>query len=365
MIFSNPSGMPADWTLGFQRDGRELLIVMAKSTYALPSPGGTPQPAPDQWPLIQADRFSGEPGHSAPTLETDYAHPKPACDVLLLGSAHAASGRSARTVPVGLTVGSMRKGFRVVGHRRWERRLTGVSASDPEPFRTLPISYDVAFGGTDLTEVAQGRPAAYQPNPVGRGYWMHTDHIDGQPLPNTEEFDAPIQQPSGQYRPMALSPLGRNWEGRAHLAGTYDRAWIERTAPFWPDDFDARYFQAAPSDQVIPHPTGGESVVLANLTADGHRAFNLPNRRVPVTFIPYKGRDLTIEARIDTIVLLPDQDRFTMTWRVGLPLGRSVFDVQEVVVGDMPRAWHRARQFPGKSYYPSLGALVRERQRAR
>src|SRR2546422_6031182 len=44
-----------------------------------------------------------------------------------------------------------------------------------------------------------------------------------------------------------------------------------------------------------------------------------------------------------TLFRSPDQQRFTLTWRVALPLGRSVFDVKETVVGEMSPAWYRAR----------------------
>ena len=83
---------------------------------------------------------------------------------------------------------------------------------------------------------------------------------------------------------------------------------------------------------------------------------------MPVTFIPHKGRDLTRQANIDTIVLEPDEGQFTMTWRSALAMERSVFDIKEVIVGRMPETWHRARRFPGKPYYANLGEAVRARR---
>ncbi|MGY4828971.1 DUF2169 family type VI secretion system accessory protein [Sphaerotilaceae bacterium SBD11-9] len=363
MRFTNQTGLPAGWTLGFEPDGREMIVVMAKATYTLPSPGEQPELAPEQQALVEADEFTGEPGLSAPRHETDYAHRKPGCDVLLLGSAHAPPGQQVPRVLVGLKVADMVKQFAVVGQRRWRRQLVGVSASPPEPFTTMPISYDTAFGGTDCTR--EDAPVTYRPNPVGAGYWRHTDRIDDQPLPTSEEHDVPVVAHDVEYRPMSFSPIGRNWTPRAAYAGTYDQQWIENTAPLWPADFDPRYFQAAPPDQVIPYPQGGEPVVLRNLTADNQRAFQLPVHRMPVVFIPHKGRDVNLDARIDTLVFEPDQNRFTMTWRANLPLGRSIFDVKETIVGEMPAAWHRARRFPGKTYYPGLAALVQARKRPR
>lgn len=362
MRLTNVTGLPASWTMGFQRDGREMLVVIVKATYALPSSGREAQLAPDQVPLVEADQFAGAPGLSAPLYETDYAHRKPACDVSLVGSAYAPNGRPMTRTQVGMKVGSVLKVFTVVGPRVWRKGIANISATAPRPFESLPITYDCAFGGTDRTQEESGRTETFLHNPVGRGYWRHTDHIDGQPLPNTEETNRPVQKYNHEYAPMAFSPIGRNWLPRTKLAGTYDQQWIENTAPFWPDDFDERYFQAAPLGQTMPYPQGGEEVRLHNLTPDGRRAFRLPRRRMPMIFIPHNGHDVNRDGSLDTIVLEPDEQRFTLTWRVTLPLGRSVFDVKETIIGEMPRAWHRARQFPGKVYYRSLGELVKARR---
>ncbi|CAL8481174.1 DUF2169 domain-containing protein [Caballeronia sp. S22] len=359
MNLVNATGLPAGWTMGLRRDGRETLIVIVKSTWTLPASGHAPAIAAEQVPLVEADCFTGEPGCSAPLYETDYAHFKPACDVLLIGSACAPAGRPTTRVNVGIGVGTVLKQFAVVGPRRWRKRLTGVRPDDPTPFVTLRIGYDVAFGGTDRTEESHGRTATYLTNPVGRGYWRHTAKIDGQPLPNTEQIGVPVTDPGGSYVPMALSPIGRSWTPRCRFAGTYDETWLENTAPLWPNDFDERYFQAAPADQVLSYPKGGEEITLLNLTSDGRRHFRLPEKRMPVTFIPYKGCDVVREAFLDTIVLEPDDQRFTLTWRATLALGRSIFDVKEVVAGEMSAAWHRARRFPHKTYYRSLADAVK------
>jgi hypothetical protein len=358
MRFTNVSGAPANWTMGFRRDGRELLVVMAKVTYVLPLSGQEASPAPEQVPLVQADVFTGQPGLSSPLYESDYAHSKPGCDVLLIGSAYAPRAQEATRVVVGIKVGSVAKTFAVVGPRVWQKGPLGITPSTPRAFQSLPITYDCAFGGTDRTHQDRGQTRTFVSNPVGAGYYHYTDDIDGKPMPNTEQVDRPVTEPNGKYLPMALSPIGRNWAPRSGFAGTYDKDWIENTAPLWPADFDERYFQAAPQDQIVPHPQGGEPVVLGKLTPDGYRAFQLPVRRMPVTFIPHKGRDATRQGVLDTIVFEPDREIFTLTWRVTLPLGKSVFDVKETVVGEMPAAWHRARRSPGKPYYRSLGEAV-------
>ena len=363
MRFTNESGVPAGWTLGFERDGRERLVIAVKATYRLPADGAEAVPHDEPVELVTADLHTGEPGLSAPLHETDYAHAKPGCDVLLVGSAWAPGGRPAPRVPVRLRVGTMDKAFAVLGPRRWRRTWTGVAAGDPEPMLSRPIGYDGAFGGTWDDPASPGRSRMCELNPVGRGFTPDARRLDGEWMPDTEELDRPIAAPRNDFRPMAFGPIGRHWMPRRSFAGTYDDAWARARAPFWPDDFDPRYFQAAPPDQVIAHPVGGEPVLLQHLTPDGLRRFHLPARRMPVLFIPCRGKDVAREASLDTIILEPDAERFTLTWRATLTLANSVFDVQEVVVGERPAAWHRARRFPGKTYYPSLGALVAARRR--
>jgi hypothetical protein len=363
--FTNVTGMPANWTMGFRRDGRELLVVVVKATYNLPPPGAAPTLARAHVPLIEADVFTGEPGFSAPLFESDYAHAKLACDVLLVGSAYAPWGRRVARTVIGLKVGSLVKQFAVVGPRVWKDGVLRIIAGEPQPFESIPINYDRAFGGTAPAHADRGQTATFVNNPVGVGYYPSTEEINGKAMPNTEQVDRPVTRPDGDYMPMAFSPIGRNWTPRSGFAGTYDQNWIENTAPLWPADFDERYFQAAPPDQIIPYPQGGEEVVLRNVTADGHRVFQLPVQRMPVTFIPHKGRDITREGALDTIVFEPDHERFSLTWRVTLPFGKSVFDVKETVVGDMPPAWHRARRSRGKPYFASLGEAVAALQRRR
>lgn len=257
MDFVNDPTRVAGWTLGFERDGRELIVVAIKATYAIPLKGETLLLAEEQVPLVESDVFTGEPGYSAPVYESDYAHLKPMCDVLVIGSAHAPEGRPVRHVDVGLRIGALTKVLRVTGDRRWHDGLLGARAGNAEPFVIQPIGYDYAYGGVSIRHDDPGSARTYLTNPVGRGYAPHKERLDGQPMPHTEQAGHPIIDPAGSYRPMALGPIGRAWTPRAQLAGTYDQRWLDERAPFWPDDFDYRHFQAAPQDQWIPHPVGG------------------------------------------------------------------------------------------------------------
>ena len=367
MELLNATKMKAAYTMGMKPDGRELLVVVVKGTFKIPNdPNQKPELADEQADLVMADEFTGEPGFSAPIYESDFAPMKPRCDVILNGTAYAPQGKLMAHVPVALRVGSMRKAFNVVGNRVWRLGLFGVVATIPEPFLTMPISYDNAFGGVDNSHENPKRHAALAENPVGRGFHvnMARDAIEGKPLPNTEAAGRAVRSPRVKYRPMAFGPVGRNWQPRQRYGGTYDQNWIDNVFPFLPADFDNQYYQCAPKDQQLDRLNGGEEVVLFNLTPRGQTRFRLPMIEVPVTFYRKNGGEVATGTVLDTLVIEPDLNRFMLAWRIALPLKRNMFEIEQVVVGRMTRAWYRARQL-GKAYYSSLEELLSERRAQR
>jgi hypothetical protein len=189
-------------------------------------------------------------------------------------------------------------------------------------------------------------------NPVGRGFYNNLEPsvLDGAPLPNTEQPGHPLTMPNDlRLQPMSFGPVGRSWHPRLQLAGTYDDQWLRDHFPFLPPDFDDRHYQSAPADQQIPHPQGGEEIVLANLTPDGGIAFTLPVFNAPIHFFPKTGDQEDGTLLLDTIVLEPDRRRFMLTWRATRPLMRSMFDVRQVLVGRKSNEWWATRsvmEFP-------------------
>jgi hypothetical protein len=210
----------------------------------------------------------------------------------------------------------------------------------------MPISYDVAFGGTDRFGDDEREHGAYLPNPVGRGWHrqLKDEWVDGTPLPNTEGIDGPVANPAGNYVPMSFGPLGRGWPDRVRFAGTYDQQWLDDVFPFLPRDFDARYYQAAPLDQQIPLPKSTLEVAMSGLTADGLRRFELPYFDAPVHVFPKRGGQEDLTASLDTIAFEPDHERFTMSWRVARPLKRNMHEIAQVLVGKKGGEWWQQRE---------------------
>jgi hypothetical protein len=366
MELINATKMEADYTTGLRPDGRELLVVAVKGTFEfLGEPGKEPVLAKEQVPLVHTDVFTGEPGFSATLYEIDYAPRKPRCDVLLNGSAYAPGGRPVERLTVALRVGSLHKSFDVVGNRVWKKGAMLVTATEPEPFTAMPVSYDNAFGGVDRSHEDPARHRWYATNHAGVGYSENTtaEVIDGKPLPNTEETGRKVQDPQGRYRPMAFGPLGRSWQPRIKWAGTYDEKWLDERFPFLPDDFDERYYQCAAEDQQTDYLQGGELVELTNLTPEGRTTFRLPKQlRVTVLFLLRTGEMIEAPAALDTLLLEPDRRQFTLAWRTAHPVCRTIREIQQIIVGRTARDWedeqNRQRRLAGKQRFPSLREMV-------
>jgi hypothetical protein len=369
MELINATRMVAGYTMGMEPSGRELLVVVVKGTFRIPvEQGARLQLVEEQVPLVMSDIFFGEPGLSAPKYEVDFAPKKLRCDVLLNGHAYAPGGRSTERVNVGLKVGNWSKSFTVIGDRAWYT-AGGPRVTSTTPFTEMPISYDHAFGGTDLRHDDPAQHAAFMPNPTGRGFHKHVNSkwLEGTPLPNTEESGAPVDQPDGAYRPMSFGVIGRHWEPRHRYAGTYDQNWLDNVFPFLPSDFDDQYYQAAPLDQQLPIPMGERIVSLFNITPDGRRDFTLPHFEAPIWIFPKNGRREELSAPVDTIVIEPDLERVTMTWRAARPLKKNMFEIAQVLLGRKGSDWWQRREkveFPipivAELTPPALSAEIEE-----
>jgi hypothetical protein len=342
----NQMGYPHQFTMGMDKASHEYVVVVVKGTFDFPeAPNGPVRKSQEQTPLVFADTQTGEPGYSATLWETDFAFRKPRCDVVLNGCAHAPGGRPAERVPVGIKIGNWSKLFEVVGNREWRAVGPVFTSTAPEPFVKMPITYDRAWGGVDRLNPEDALPGAYLRNPVGTG-WAQTKNqrlIPGLRLPNTQKAGEDIRSPFGDYTPMSFGPVGRGWPGRIEFGGTYDDNWTKNIFPFLPADFDERYFQMAPADQQIDMPRGGEEVQLVNLTPEGRTSFRLPDTALPMTL--FKGRQKTFEGSVlpDTVLLDPENRRFSLVWRVSQRFERTILDFTECWVGPPTESMLRAR----------------------
>ena len=363
MELLNATDMLASYTMGTDKTGRESLVVVVKGTFTLPLNGSMPVLSEVQVPIVEADQFSGEPGFSAVTYESEYAPFKPRCDVLINGSACAAKGKQVSSLEVGIKLANITKVIQVIGNRFWFTGTGSIGVTSPQPFNKMPISYDVAFGGIDDAHPNPDKRDAFMANPFGKGLHrnLQNELVHNTPLPSTQERGKSVSYPDKDYKPMAFGPIGRAWPERAQYAGTYDQAWIDDVFPFLPADFDDRYFQSAPADQQCDYLQGGELVQLLNFTEQGKTTFTLPKIEVPLVYFRTKGDDEHLKAVIDTLIIEPDKGTFSLIWRSSLPLKKNIFEIPQILVGKKSKGWWRARTL-GKTYYPSLAHIAKARE---
>lgn len=332
-------GLEGGLTIATDKEGRQVLVVVVKGTYEI-RPDGRCRLAVPQIPPVEADISLGEPGESSIVDETDYATFKPKTDILLKGNAYAPGGKRTEVVDVQMTVGPVTKAVRVFGDRIWKPGLAvGFEVSAPIPFTKMPLIYERAFGGRD-----------HPPNPVGRGFHRPgAADVAGSLLPNLENPKALLKNPYESPGPACFGPVGRNWEPRVGHAGTYDEAWKEKRFPFLPEDFDDRYFQAAPADQVAGPLQGGEKVVLKNVTPEGSLEFTLPKPDIAAQVIGLDDVDEQLPAVLDTVVLEPELRRVSLVWRSSLRLTVKPTRILEVRAGAVTparrHAWEKGKRF--------------------
>jgi hypothetical protein len=367
MNIVNETGLISGWTLGFRKDGREIIVVVVKATYDIPeNPADVPCLSKAQIPLVKADICADEPGTSGTLIESDYAHFKPKCDVVLNGCACAPEGQKATEMNVGMAVGTMAKAFTVYGDRWWEKGRMGVKPTQPEPFEQLFLSYDRAYGGVDIHPDKPDKKLTYLQNPVGIGYYPYKsgEKLVGMPIANTAELGKNPLDTKGKFKPMSFSPICRNFEERIKYTGTYDQEWLDNKAPYWPDDFNYAYFQCAPNDQQIDYPNGGEQVRLVNLAPKSDISFSLPSLKIPVIFTGFNGDLKENYPVVDTIVFEPDKNIFTYTARTIYEVKKDVFEVKEIIFG-MNLNKYRTFISTGKKQFENLHEVFLWRKKLR
>lgn len=333
----NTTGMVAGLTVATDKSGVDHCVAVVKGTFVVGADGQTTL-ADVQAPLVTADEHYGAPDKTSIRYESEFALAKPCTDVTFVGAAVAPHGRAVKELIVVLDLPTGRKQLRVVGDRRWERGLAGLRLSEPAPFRTIPLVYERAFGGSDHSHRDAKHHGTELRNPLGVGFHRNPDTavIVGSPLPNIEDPHAPITSPRSLPPPVGCGVVGRSWQPRIKQAGTYDADWLKDRAPFLPADFDDHYFLSAPVDQQLPHLRGGEVLKCLHMSPEGPFMVTVPRVDVPVSF-RFHDRDVLIVPVLDTVIVEPGHRRIMVVWRASTRL-RKLNALREVHVGPRKRA---------------------------
>jgi hypothetical protein len=308
----------------YDAEGREVMVVLVKASFRLGS--SWTERAAEPLPIHLCDELFPSGGLRYPC---DLILAKTGTDVIVNGAAYAPSGLAEPAVPVALRVGATHRALRVFGPRTWVRGAGGLVPGEPEPFASLPLGYEHAFGGSDGVRV-------FAHNPIGLGFWDPEvrDDPEGLPLPRIEDEAAPIASPEDRPAPAGLGAIPGHWPPRAGHGGTYDDRWERTRAPLAPEDFDLRFFDAASPGLTIEEGLeGGEDVELVNLAPSGRVVTALP--RVGLWLLVGEA---AVPLSLDRVILEPDDDRVALTYRASIDVTGQIdwLPPMEIVEGAEP-----------------------------
>jgi uncharacterized protein YjbI with pentapeptide repeats len=246
------------------------------------------------------------------TYESDFAYFKPRADLLLTGKCHAPEAKPSQAFKAVFQVGNITKTLAVFGRRYWK----GLSPapSNPEMFTEMPLCYENSFGGKDFNK-----------NPVGTGYLSEQHEREPRELllPTIEDPRQLIHSSKDCPEPAGFGPLGKMWSQRYAKIGTYTDKYVDQRWPWFPNDFDWGYFNAAPQDmQVEGYLKGDEPLYFQNLhPLHSQYHCNLPGLRIRC-FIntsdssqQERAHFKEVPLNLDTLWVDMEAEKLVLAWR--------------------------------------------------
>lgn len=321
----NTSPFAASMALFPNEDAVDTLYVIVKASFNI---GKEFTLADEQLKPEAADVYWTEPGKSSLKAASDMHIGKAATDIIMLGHASAPEQKETTQLDVSLSVGKVNKQVRVFGDRHWQDgRITA-----PSRFKTMAMVYEKAYGGI---HIADGQiQSAETRNPVGRGFAgkRKAEEMNGVPLPNLEDPNQLIREPTDQPTPACFGFCAPNWQPRVDHAGTYDEAWKKTRAPYLPKDFDKRFLNMAHPDLVYPgFLQGGEPVHISGMHPKGDLQFDVPQVGLAAQ-ITLAGKVEQPEFDLETLILEPNQLKLSLVWRAALPCDKKALKISEIKI---------------------------------
>lgn len=342
MTFANNTPFAAEAIPFFAPDGREVVLVIMKATFArverralraetqmpvrltdvphLPEETGF---APNGPFLRAPDGDRGPPVEVSLKYASDVCTSKRGMDVVLV--AEAVSVKRTLAADVAISLGAKKLTLRVHGERVYDRAIGKLSFGPAAAFERRPLVWELAYGGT-----SDDFSAVERHNPVGRG--VASGELAGRPAPCIEDPAAPLV-PGSASAPVGVGAIATSWLPRSKHAGTYDTAWHEHRMPLSPADYDVRAGNVAAPALVLEQPLApGELCATMGLVPEGLWSFDVPRLAFTVRARTADGRALKATPTPDTLLLEPAKDRIELVARVVFPMGRGKSLLREVQV---------------------------------
>ena len=310
---------------------------------------------------IAEDGFCGLAEEQAPFEDPTEERPEPeffpyksATDLVVQGAAHAPGERSVPEMIAAVLVGRMRKEIKVIGDRTCTyQHGQAPKFSEPEPFTTMPLGYERAYGGKDpsprektLEELLAVHPGTYPRNDTGRGYVLanEPDSMEGLALPNLENprdrltpnrlvvgdssnwWKQPLPESFDWTRPhwyprmvhLGLAPEGLPSDERliSEVKKGYLPVGHQRLCanPFTDPHFSLRFTNGAAWDLIFPYLRADEQIKLKGMRPQGDWLVQLPGT-APEMLVRFRGASSRVLPVLHTVLIQTDEARLTLVWR--------------------------------------------------
>ncbi|MDQ1812070.1 DUF2169 domain-containing protein [Massilia sp. CCM 9210] len=297
-----------------------------------------------QWPKVMQSLPSGRP--------LDDIMPKQRAEALLAGQAFAPAGKALGQMHVRLRVGQIDKSLRVWGERQWRYGLLPrYAVSQPQPFLSMPLVYERAYGG-----------AHYPANPTGRGpsaaWFAGLRGRTSGPMHNLDYPQSCVLSRAKPARPAGFGAIDLGWAPRKDKHGSFDQRWLREDAPGLARDIDWSIFNVAPADQWQDgYFSGGEAYRLEGL----HPALPVIEGRLPRSqaraFVVRDGQSAAqaeeVPLNFDTVWFFPEHELGCVLFHGQTTIGDSdALDIDALMI-----AYEHAGQPKSVEHYRHVLAL--------
>jgi hypothetical protein len=336
MQLANQTAFPATVTAADHEGvARRIGLLTAKATFKFDAQGKVEIDTQEPFPLLSSDEktpLGYLPSDAQPRADTAF-------EVVLLGHAYAPKQHPVTSLTVALNVGEARREITVFGDRAWVPGPSkGRAISRPQPFVKMPLTYQRAFGGAEevnldresvfeLSDRTNRHGIGFDAERMARELGIALKAPAGYPslppkyvrrLPNLENPRALIARPEDEPEPTCWATVPVDvaiWQARTAKEQAIAPRSRSKPVP-GPQPMPQVVAYRAHPDWVVPLPKTAPKIRLENLV-ESARLLELTMPELSLV------ADYTIDGRIgsrpmlpQTLVLLPDQARFYVVYRL-------------------------------------------------
>ncbi|MFH1137209.1 MAG: DUF2169 domain-containing protein [Pseudomonadota bacterium] len=241
MKISKPDHLGFLWQAFLDR-GRNMAAAAVLACFTLDDP-------PAQKIVAEAQLWTAVEEALGPEEILDSGRPKIRGEYLVYGRAY--SAKPVQGLAARVRVGNREKTLLVAGERDVIQGKT--FSGDPEPFSSMDLSWNNAFGGPGFPENPLGK--GYKPKEGSRAVW-----------PNIHDPNRPALLPGEVQPPAGFAAYPPFWPQKSRFLGKFTSKWLIEDWPDFPSDGNPEFFNTAPEDQRLNfYFRGDEEIFLENM----------------------------------------------------------------------------------------------------